>query len=294
MFEMSRLILFFIFFQSFTQCFSQNREKWIFHGVSVEEDLGCLTKAFTRHEIIWIKHDEFYKSRRDSLNKTLKQRYNPNYFSIKMSAAEKGNSSFIALVERKRKCTGSKATIPIITVYTFFTGDTEESIQRQAETEMKLYPQLVSYKILQLIKTDEAFAKLENDNPTNDYSVASNEQVISYDGLSARYITKKEGNLLVLAQFTNLNKDKIAIVVITPLGQDSEIQVLQPGEKITQKYSGNELQIQIKHLDPVFKEKISIDYLKKLKDWVGSEVRVKDGNLIQQKKTTPSCMCVRG
>lgn len=118
------------------------------------------------------------------------------------------------------------------------------------------------------------------------------EEIVNYDGLEARYINKTEGNLLVLAQFTNLKGDKMAIIVVTPLGSDSKIEILQPGEKLTKKYDGQKLEVQVKHIDPVDNNELTFDFIKSLRDWIGSQI--KDGKLIQQKKFSSTCMCVRG
>lgn len=291
---MKKLIFSLVFLYTGNLCLSQDADKWVFHGVTIEEDLGCITKGHTRYEMFWIWHDELYKLRRDSINKNLKQRYSPNYFAVTTVLAKKGKATYIALVERRRKCTGSKASMPIITVYIFMYGDSEESIVRQAEAEMKMYPLIMSYKIIQLINSEDAIAKLEKENPNIKLNTAKKEETVNYNGLEARYINKTEGNKLVLAQFTNLKKDKIAIVVVTPLGRDSEVEILQPGEKLTKKYDGEELQIQVKHIDPLPAKEISFDYIKKLKDWLGSKIKIKDGQIIQEKSSRPACMCVRG
>lgn len=291
---MKKLLLYSFFLCTGNVCLSQSVDKWVFHGVTIEEDMGCITKGHTKYEMFWMWHDELYKLRRDSINKNLKQRYSPNYFSVTTVLAKKGKATYIALVERRRTCTGSKAKMPIITIYKYFYGDSEESILRQAEVEKKLYPLIVSYKIIQLINSEDAIAKLENENPHIKLNTATKEEKINYDGLEARLINKTEGKVLVLAQFTNLKKDKTAIVVVTPLGRNSEVEILQPGEKLTKKYDGEELQIQVKHIDPLPTKEISYDYIKMLKDWLGSKVKVKDGKLIQQKRTSVTCMCVRG
>lgn len=139
---------------------SQTEVKWTFHGITIEEEVGCINKASTKHSSCWIVRDKDYPRKTDSLNKELKLKYGFGY-SIFPVTVVAGKERYIALVERDVQCRSYGGDKKDIISYRFYSGDTDSSISRQIESDMKLYPGILRSRIIERIDCREKTGELE-------------------------------------------------------------------------------------------------------------------------------------
>lgn len=121
----------------------------------------------------------------------------------------------------------------------------------------------------------------------------TNEYIEDFGGLKARFISAKTAskNLLV-AQFTNQTKNKLAIAIIRTDEGYRGVEYIYPGNTLSKKYNTKKLGIDVTYQDyrapkPSFN---TIEFIKEKAKYIISN----ENGEINLRKWDPACMCVRG
>jgi hypothetical protein len=220
------------FFASNTSTAQSLANKWVFHGIKIEEKVrGCVNDPSTRQESVWLPRNAQYDAAYEALRVRMKAKYGDQYFTIQRIFTQAGAQKVIALVEKTWKC-GAKH-------FTFYEGKDQAEITALAEKDKIEYKQIESYRQIYLINCAEEIAKLERQkspanqkNPEGEISSALTKTVVerNYEGVIAKYTyIEKPDNKFTVVQLRNSKKDVEAHIVINIPGRDPIKHDLPPG-----------------------------------------------------------------
>jgi hypothetical protein len=288
--------------------FSQNSKQWVFIGVRIVDKVGCINEPYTQFETHWIVRDESFTKKVEDLCAELKTRYEGRSVSLDMFSSTGNKPKVVALIERKRECNMYKDGKKMVSSLIFYSGKDEADIVKQAESEMKTYPEIKGYSIVKQFDFQTEIAVLEKKQTKGTgSSKLVKEEII--DGLKIKYtiVTYTNGKTAAMMQVTNPFKDKLAAVVIAypqdnnSVGRLEEgqhfktiVEVIEPGYTVTKsvQFPISDISVTYEAIKPgQLKTPTMIDRIKQI---VKEQVTLDEKGKLKKVKTTPHSSGIRG
>lgn len=270
---------------------AQENKEWIFCGLLLQENVGCSNPAFTKYAFKWIEKNNNQVNNKLTYENTIDEYVDE--FKIQNSTQEHpyvskymvrttGDTIFIALVEKHRKCSNGK----IVNNLGFYRGRTQELLKKSIESDISLYKnEILDYDIVRIWNTAEEYEKLVPHKRVVELSD-------DFGGVKAVYkyyeFGGKDG---IYAKFKNTTQNKLALLLVRENGKMTS-NYLEPGNTISQKYSGISIEVQVIYQD--YKAPKSPDSaIDFIKDKIRKVITIKDGE-INKKEIKSSAIGVRG
>lgn len=260
------------------QSFSQQPNRWAFIGIKIDEEVGCINKAYTKYETRWMLKDNNFSKNVDSLEKEFKKANPGHYIALHIYTATMKEPRVIALVEKLWECSRINKPEKRVSSYTFYSATDKESLIKQIETDQKLYPEVKAYKITQWYYSKDILPELELAWEKNNPKGTKEVQEVDHDGVKVQYTISETsaGKIYVVMQATNTHTKLESILTLT--GKDGSIikQTIAPNSTYTKKLPATDTHFEVQVTFKPYQNASGTDVIEYVKKIVKSRVTVKD------------------